>query len=109
MFGLGVAVFNGCFLGLHLYGADIKKAMTFETINIQVSNHGDRSQARFGLYIDGFLYYLFKIDGFLVLLFYFNFNKKLEAILEIADHSKLIRDFDKIKIRQNRLKMLKME
>ena len=44
----------------------------------------------------------------MVILFYLNLNKKFEAFLEITNYSKLIGGFDKIKFRQNELKMLKV-
>ena len=72
--------------------------MTLGAMDIQVSDHNIRSQVRLSLCIDNCLYYLFKDDSFLILLFYLNFNTRLEAFWEIADYSKLIRNPDKIKL-----------
>ena len=44
----------------------------------------------------------------MILLFHCNFNGRLEAFSEIADHNKLIRDFDKIKFCQDGLKILEI-
>ena len=36
-------VFGSCFLGLHLQGGAVRKAVTLETADIRVSDHGARS------------------------------------------------------------------
>ena len=66
-------------------------------MNIQVSNYGVRSQTRLNLCIYSFLYYFFKVNNFLVLLFYLNLNKKLKTFLKIADYNKFIENLDRIK------------
>ena len=45
----------------------------------------------------------------MVLLFYFDLNRRLEAFLKIANHSKLIGGPNKIRFCQNRLKVLKVK
>ena len=60
--------------------------MTSKTTDIRASDHGARFKARFGLYIDSFLHYFFKVNGFPVLLLYLDFNKRLETFLKIANH-----------------------
>lgn len=108
-FGLfGAEVFDSCSLGLHLCGGVIKKKIVFEATDNQVWDYSVRSQAQFCLCIDSRLHYLLKFDSFLVLLFYFNLNKRFEIFLEIADHDKLIGGPDKIELQQDKLEMLEM-
>ena len=83
--------------------------MALGVINIQVLDYDVRFQARFSLCVDKFLHYLFEVDGFLLLLFYLKLNRRLEVFLEIADHSKLIEGYNKIKLYLNGLKMLEVE
>ena len=72
--------------------------------DIRVSDHSIRSC--FDLCIDSFLHHFFKIDGFLVLLFHLNLNWKLETLSKIAEHNKLIGNFDRIEFCQDELKIL---
>ena len=72
--------------------------MTFRITDIQVLDYGLKSQACFDFFVDGSLHHLFKIDSSLVLMFYLYFNGRFEAFLEIADHNKLIKSFNRIKV-----------
>ena len=105
----GVKVFNGYSLGLHFCDNIIKKMVISWTINIRVLDHDIRFQAKISFYVDNFLHYLFKVNGFSVLLLHLNFNKRLETFLKIADYSKLIKSSDKINLHQDRLKLLKLK
>ena len=82
--------------------------MAFWRTNIWVSNYGTRLWARFGLYINCFLYHLFIASWFLVLLLYFDFDRRFVIFLEILDHSQLIQYLENIKLYKNRLELLKM-
>ena len=75
-----------CPLGLHLWGNAIGRAVTLETTDIRVLDHGARSYARFGLCVDYSLHHLFKIHGFPVLLLHLDLNRKLETFSEVANH-----------------------
>lgn len=83
--------------------------MIFGVIDIQFLDHSVRSQVCLDLCIDGSLYYLFEVNGFLVLLFYFNLNGRLKAFLKIIDYSKLIGSLNRIKFYKIRFKLLEME
>lgn len=81
----------------------------FRATNIRVLNHDTGFWTYFSFHINRCLHYLFEANGFSVLLFYFNLNKKLDAFLEIANYSRLIGDSDRIKFCQDKLKILKIE
>ena len=59
--------------------------------------------------LTAFCIIFFKINSFLVLVFHLNLNRRLKAFSEIANHNKFIRGPDKIKLCQDRLKVLKVE
>ena len=101
-------VFSSSILSLHFCNGIIKKSVTFRAMDIQVLDHSAESQGRFDLYINSFLLNFFEVDNFLILLFYLNFNRRLEAFLEIADHSKLIGGFNRLKFYQNKVKVLEV-
>ena len=103
----GARIFDSCSLDLYICNAIVGKTMASWATNIYILDHNAR--ICFGLYINNFVYHLFKANGFLILLFYLNFNGKLEAFSEIANYSRFIRDFDRIKFRKKRLEMLKVE
>ena len=102
--------FGNCFLGLHFDGRnDIRKAVTSKAMKIQVSNNDARFEACFSLHIDYLLYYFLKPNDFLILSFYFDLNRNLKVFLGIANYSRLIGDFNRIKHRQDKVKMLKIK
>ena len=61
--------------------------MAFKIMKIYISNYDIRFQVCFSFGINFFLYYFFKINKYMILLLYFNFNKKFEAFFEIIDHN----------------------
>ena len=86
------------FLGLYFVGRNnIKRTMIFEVMIIRVLYYDARSLACHNLYIDYLLHHLLKTNTFLVLLFYFNLDKRLKVFSKIANYYKLIRDFNRIK------------
>ena len=74
------------FLGLHLCGNAVRRAMTSETADIRVLDHSARSQARLGLYIDCSFYHHFKVHGFPILLLHLDLDRRLETCSKIANH-----------------------
>ena len=81
---LQVGVF--CSLNLHLRGGAVGRAMNSGTADIQVLDHGARSQARLGLRVNYPLHHLFKVYGFPILLLHLDLNRRLEFFPEVADH-----------------------
>lgn len=82
--------------------------MISRATDIRVLDYGARFQGHFGFCVDDSLHHLYKVDGFSILLFHLNFNRKFKAFSDIADYIKLIRDSDKINLRQHGFKMLKV-
>lgn len=105
---LRAKVFSSCCLGQYFCGSIIRKTMTFRAIDIRVLDHNIKPQAYLDFYIDNSLHHLFKAHGFLVILFYLDFNRKLKLFSEIANYSELIGGSDRVNIYQNKLEVLKV-
>ena len=101
--------FNNSFLSLYFGSKNsIRKTITFRAINIQVLDYNTQFQIRFSLHINCLLYHLFETNSFLVLLFYFNFDKRFKAFSKIANYNRFIEDFNKTEFCQDKLKVLKV-
>ena len=77
-------------------------------MDIQVPDHNAKSYAYSRLCVNYSLHHFFKAHEFSILLLYFKLNKKLKIFLEITDYSKFIGGFNKIKLCQDKLEMIKV-
>ena len=64
--------------------------MAPKIIEIRILNYSIRFKASFGLNIDCYLEYFFKANKCVVLLLYFNFNRKVKAFPKIVNYIWLI-------------------
>lgn len=106
---LGIRLFDNDFLDLHFDGEDvIRRAIIFEATDIQLLDHNTGSQAYFDFHVNYLLHHLFKANGFLVLLYYFNLDRRLKTFSKIAYYSKLIGSPNRINFCQDKLKILQV-
>ena len=85
-------------LGLDLYWGGIKRVVAPGEMDIQISDHSAGFEAHYGLCVNCFLYYLFKVHGIPVLLLHLYLNERLESFSEITDYGKFIGGADTIKL-----------